>query len=165
MSVYRVRGRDIFPEYGATARLIFVVWLREPDEPVKVREAVDGDTYAADVNVSCPDCPGVTCRLVGETDTPDGSPVTPIVTGEVNPLEPVTVTEVVAEEPAATVRLELEAERLKSGLGGSVVVPPPPPPQPNTIHKAPVTNDKVAKLAPVRKVDRNLTTLAICPPL
>ena len=39
--VYRVRGRDEFPENGVTARLISAMWLREPDEPVKVREAVD----------------------------------------------------------------------------------------------------------------------------
>jgi hypothetical protein len=98
----------------------------------------------ADVNVSCPDCPGVTCRLVGETDTPDGSPVTPIVTGEVNPLEPVTVTEAVVEEPATTLRLVLETERLKSGLGGvgGCCTPPPPPPQPQSIE---VTSDTTTR--------------------
>jgi hypothetical protein len=155
--VYRVRGREIFPAYAVTARLIVALWLSEPDEPVKVREAVVADTYAADVKVSCPDCPGVTSRLVGETDTPDGRSVTPIVTGEVNPLEPVTVTEAVAEEPEATVTLELETARPKSGLGGGVVVVLPvllPPPQPATIQRAAVTNDKVAKLAPLRNVHR-----------
>ena len=141
------------------------MWLREPDEPVKVREVVDDDTYVAAVNVSCPDCPGLTCRLVGETDTPDGSPVTPIVTGEVNPLEPVTEIETVADEPAVIMRLALETERLKSGLGGDGVCcklpPPPPPPHPATPHRTPITNRKVAKLDPQREVQITRIALAI----
>ena len=40
------------------------------------------------------------------------------MTGEVNPLAAVTVTDTVDDAPAPTVRLELEIERLKSGLGG-----------------------------------------------
>jgi hypothetical protein len=44
--------------------------------------------------------------------------VIPISTDEVNPLEAVTVTEVVAEAPAVTLSFVLETERLKSGLGG-----------------------------------------------
>jgi hypothetical protein len=90
--------------------------------------------------------------------------VTLIVTGEVNPLDPVTVTEEVDEEPAATVRPALEKDRLKSGIGGGGVVPIPPPPfppQPATTHNAPVRNEKVAKLALVRIVRRNPAALAI----
>jgi len=134
----------MFPEYGSTARLIFAVWRSEANEPVKVREAVDGDTYAADVNVSCPDCPGVTCRLVGETETPAGSPVTPIVTGEVNPFEPATVTEAVVDEPATTFTFVFETERLKSGLGlgGGCTPPPDPPPQPQSIEVTSVTTTR-----------------------
>lgn len=70
------------------------------------------------MNVSSTDCPGATWGLAGENVTPDGRPVSPISTGEVNPLEAVTVTEVVAEAPAVTLSLVLETERLKSGLGG-----------------------------------------------
>jgi hypothetical protein len=59
--VYRVRGREIFPTYGATARLMVAVWLREPDEPARVSEVVDDERYAAAVNISCCDWPGRTC--------------------------------------------------------------------------------------------------------
>jgi hypothetical protein len=50
--MYRVRGRDIFPAYGVTARLIVAVWLRLPDVPVKVNAVVDDGRYAAAVNVN-----------------------------------------------------------------------------------------------------------------
>jgi hypothetical protein len=116
--VYRVRGTEIFPAYGATARLTVAVWLSEPEEPVKVNKVVNDDRYVAAVNVSCTGCPGVAWGFAGETVTPDGSFVIPIATDEVNPFRPVTVTEAVAGVPATTLRLVLETERLKSGLGG-----------------------------------------------
>lgn len=107
------------------------------DEAFKVKDVVDAERYVAAVNVSFPDCPGVICRLVGETVTPDGSPETAVATGSVNPLEPVTVTVMVTDPPAATVGLVVENERLKSGVGAGGAPPPaPPPPQPQSVKVA-----------------------------
>lgn len=162
--VYRVRGTERFPVYGVTARLIVAVLLSKPDVPVMVSVVVDDGTYAAAVNVSFPGCQGVICKL--DTETPRGSPVTPIVIAEMNPLEPVAVTETVADPFAAIVRLELETERLKVGVGpGGACCTAPPVPQPITTHRATAKNGRVAKFYPRGKTQKNLTVSAIRFPL
>jgi len=97
--------------------------------PVSVSGVVDADRKGAAVKVIFNGCPAVTCKLAGETVTPDGSPVIAIPTLEANPLRAVTETVTVAEPLAGTVTLESDKDRLKLGMGGVGWLLPPPQPE------------------------------------
>jgi hypothetical protein len=80
-----------------------------------VTNAVEGTTEAAELKVSLCGVSGFTCKSAGENVTPGGRPVTSSVTGEENPLEPVTNTATESDVPAWRLRVDGEIDRLKSG--------------------------------------------------
>lgn len=116
---YRVREGEGGGAVAAacTVSASWAVWASELYEPVKVTVAEEAEVFAATANVTCCGVPGVTFGPDGETVTPEGKPVTWIATGELKPLEGATVREIDAEEPAATVKLAGEGDRVKSGVG------------------------------------------------
>ncbi len=101
------------------------VWLSAPEAPVKATACVPMVAFAAAVNVTVADAPGVKANVAGDAVTPLGRP---LIETAMLPAKPVLVAAWTVTNwlpPSATDRLVGASVRLKScGGGGEMIVSP-----------------------------------------
>ena len=120
----RLVGATVSEKSGAGAAAVTVsamgaVWVRLPDVPVKVMDAMPAVEEDAAVSVRFCAVPGTSVSVDGLAVTPEGKPLSVTVTVPVKPFRALAVTEAdCPAPPAVNARFEGVADREKSAFPG-----------------------------------------------